>query len=132
MLPQGESSETGTWRPGALSVCVRACQTDRAVRWRAVSLYRVRLCCYATTTARRSRSCAFAGSGPGSVDPGAAGCGGERKHALGMTEDYVYDANRIFGLLLIKLIRAKSQMCNSEGKSNSRGYISSKLIEVIG
>ncbi len=69
-----------------VSACVRACQTDRAERWRAVSLYRVKLCCCVTTRIRSSHSCASAGSGPGSDDPGVVGCtDNKKKKALGNT-----------------------------------------------
>lgn len=64
--------------------CVRGCQTDRGERWRAVSLYRVTLCCCETTRILGSRCCVSAESGPDSGDPGAVdwgvgGCGGEQE-----------------------------------------------------
>lgn len=57
--------------------CVRACQTDRAVHWMAVSLYRVKLCCCVMMRIRRSHLSVSAGSGPGSDDPGVVGCTGK-------------------------------------------------------
>lgn len=66
-----------------MRACVRACQTDRVVHRRAVSLYRVMLYCYVTMRIQSSRLCASAGLGPGSSDPGVVGCiDGEGKNTL--------------------------------------------------
>lgn len=61
---------------------MRGCQTDQVERWRAVNLYRVKLCYCVTRRIRSSRWCVSAGSDPGSDDPGAEGCQPQKQYCL--------------------------------------------------